>query len=426
MRFMGLSYRMQQAAEAGTTVAVAILGAGYVGRSLTDRLHAAPGMRPALIVNRTPERAVQCFVDAGYARDDVLVSDDCAVLTRAIKGGTPAVTTNPQLVKDLPIALVVAATGAIEYGALAIIDLLEHGIDVVSLNAEVDALLGPLLHRIAADHDAIYTIGDGDQPGAMLRQVEFVDGMGLDIVAAVNCKRHMDIFQNPEDSRPFAERDNTSVLMTTAFGDGTKMQIENAVVANVTGLKPDRRGMHGVETTIEKAATDIPNALESDNCIEFTLGGDFGAGVGVLGRSRGSRVMESALKLYKMGDGPNYFFFRPFHLVALEIPRTIAQVVLDRRPLGRHPAQRITEVVAVAKRELHRGDQLDGIGGFGCYGEVARVEEAAGLLPIGLSEFAAVTKSVAVNEPVALDHVEVSANAPVVALWERQKQECAA
>ena len=72
--------------------------------------------------------------------------------------------------------------------------------------------------------------------------------MGIEVVAAVNCKRNLDVHQNPDDSRPYAERDGTSVLMTTAFGDGTKMQIENAVVANLTGLVPDRLGMHGVET----------------------------------------------------------------------------------------------------------------------------------------------------------------------------------
>ena len=197
------------------------------------------------------------------------------------------------------------------------------------MNAEVDATIGWLLHHEAAAAGRIYTIGDGDQPGVLLRQLDFVSLMGIEMVAAVNCKRNLDVHQNPDDSRPYAERDGTSVLMTTAFGDGTKMQIENAVVANLTGLVPDRRGMHGVSTTVERAADDISAAISRHGVVEYTRGGDFGGGVGVVGLRRGPMV-QPYMRYGKLGDGPYYFYFRPYHLLHFEVPMTIADVVLDR------------------------------------------------------------------------------------------------
>jgi predicted homoserine dehydrogenase-like protein len=419
---MGAIKRMNQFAQDGNVVRVAILGAGYVGRCLVDQLGRSPGMRPAIVVNRTPANAVKAYEAAGVDAGGVVVSEDRDELATAIAEERAAVTTRPEVLTELPVDLVIAATGAMDYGASAMLHILEAGTDVISMNAEVDATLGALLHHTARVNGALYTIADGDQPGAMLRQLEFVEGMGLEILAAVNCKRHMDLHQNPDDSRPFAERDNTSVHMTTAFGDGTKMQIENAVVANVTGLVPDRRGMHGVRTTVDQARDDIPAALSRTGCVEYTLGGDFAAGIGVVGRSPGSPVLGSALKLYKMGDGPDYFFFRPYHLVALEVPKTVAEVVLDRQALGRHPAQQITEVVAMAKRGLRPGDALDGIGGHTCYGLVDTAERASGLLPIGLSGGARVIKPVGQDGPVPLDAVELNEDSAVVRLRRQQER----
>ena len=172
---------------------------------------------------------------------------------------------------------------------------------------------------------------------------------------------------------------------------------------------------------MEKAFADIPGALSKAGCIEFTLGGDFAAGIGVVARSPGSAVMESALKLYKMGDGPDYFFFRPYHLVALEISATIADVVLDREALGRHPARSVTEVVAVAKRDLSPGTGLDGIGGFTCYGLTDTTAGAEGLLPIGLSHHARVTRPIPKGEAVPLDAVELDDSAPIVRRWHEQR-----
>ena len=268
------------------------------------------------------------------------------------------------------IDVVVEVTGSIDYGARTTLAALEAGRNVVSMNAEVDATIGYLLHRVARDHGVVYTISDGDQPGGMLRTHSWVRAMGFEPIVVANCKRHLDRHQNPTTSAPYAERDGTSVEITTAAGDGTKLQIECAVVANVTGFEPDCRGMHGVPTTLERAVDDL-RAIESrDHVVEYTLGGDFGAGVFVVGRTHDHDAVARSLRFYKMGSGPDYLFFRPHTLAQFEMAETIADAWINGHSLATPAGPPVAEVVTMAKRDLRLGESLDGIGGFTCYGAI--------------------------------------------------------
>jgi predicted homoserine dehydrogenase-like protein len=415
---MALLARLADRAAQRGDVAVALVGAGFMGRGLVRQISMTPGMRLALVVARRPEVAVRACVEAGLR--EPVVSDSPDAIATAIRDGTPAVTRDATAATQLEdVDVVVEATGALDYGARVILDALAATKDVVSLNAELDATIGHLLHAEAERTGGVYTIGDGDQPGVLLRQIDFVAGMGLEIVAAVNCKRNLDVHQNPDDSRPYAERDQTSVAMTTAFGDGTKLQIENAVVANATGLVPEVRGMHGVETTLDRAVEDVTAALSRRGVVEYTLGGDFGGGVFVIGRSEDESVRHY-MRYSKLGDGPDFLFFRPYHLMHFEIPLTIAQAVLDRRPLGRPLGAPVAEVVAVAKRDLRPGDELDGIGGFCCYGHLDTAERAKGYLPIGLAAHGRVVEAVPADQAVPLAAVDLDEEAELVTLRARQ------
>ena len=377
-------------------------------------------MRPALVVNRTLDRAVEAYRLSGQRPEDVVRSDDPGVLAQAIADRRPAVSPTADVIPALgQLDVVCEVTGAMDHGARVILAAMAAGAHVVSMNAEVDATLGWLLHDAARRHGVVYTVSDGDQPGVLLRHLEFVSGMGFRIIAAVNCKRNLDVHQDRAQSAAYARRDSTSLFMTTAMGDGTKMQVENAVVANCTGLVPDVRGMHGVRTTLEHAARDIPAVLSRFGVVEYTLGGDFAAGVTVIGTSDEPEMTAPYMRYFKMGDGPHYSFFRPYHLVHLELPVTVAQVMLDRMALG-EVTRPVAEVVAVAKRDLRPGEPLDGIGGDCVYGHVDTVERAAGVLPVGLTDHARVTRHVARDQPVPLDAVELDEDAEIVRLRRAQ------
>lgn len=99
---------------------------------------------------------------------------------------------------------------------------------------------------------------------------------------------------------------------------------------------------------------------------------------------------------------------------------TVGEVALDRTALGEITAPPVAEVVTMAKRDLEAGEQLDGIGGFCCYGLADTVEGSAGLLPVGLSGHARTTRRVAQDEPIPLDAVELEEDAPIVRLRREQ------
>jgi len=276
------------------------------------------------------------------------------------------------------------------------------------------------LHCAAAAHGGVYTICDGDQPGVLMRTVDRVQQMAFEPVVAVNCKRHLDVHQSSAESAAYAARDATSLSLTVAAGDGTKMNIEQAVVANLTGMSPECRGMRGIPTTLEHALVDVLAAIDRDGVVEYTLGGDFGAGVFVIARAPEPDAVETALRFYKLGAGPEYLVYNPYTLVQFDMPRSIAEVALDGDPLWSPVGPPVADVVAVAKRDLRPGDVLDGIGGDCCYGQIDTVDGASGLLPIAFTEHARVVRSVAQDAPVALDAVEIDDTAPIVRLRAQQ------
>jgi len=399
-------------------VRVAIIGAGFIARGLVHRLARRPTMAPPILLSRRLGPALEILSRAGYGQSgSVTTSQDPRVLSEAVAAGRPAVTTDPDVLPEVSgIDVVVEATGAVDHGTRVMLDALRAGRHVVSMNAEADALLGHHLDAVAAAHGATYSIADGDQPGVLLRMMDETRHLGLDIAVALNCKRNLDVHQTRAHSRPYAERDGTSVEMTTSFGDGTKMHIENVVTANRSGLTVPPFGTPGVETNLERAASDVHEAGIASGTVHFTLGGDFGGGVLILARSGDPDFDAPRLRMLKMGDGPWYPLFRPYHLTFMEVPVTIEQLAAGGPALGQRVRTPTAVCVTIAKRDVAAGTELDGIGGDLCYGMAAAAEEGAELLPIGLAEHATLRRDVPQDEPISLDDVELDEDAFIVQL----------
>jgi predicted homoserine dehydrogenase-like protein len=413
--------RVAARAHAGRPIRAGIFGAGYVARGLAHLLERIDGFEPAVIVNRSPERGIEALRFAGIPAGDIAVAADAPGLERALSDGQHVVTQDAEAaITTDALDVLVEATGAIDYGATVMLAALEAGRSVVSINAEVDAAIGWLLHASARRSNGVYTICDGDQPGVQMRTVDQARQMGFDVIASVNCKRHLDVHQSSVESEAYATRDGTSIPITVAAGDGTKMNIEQAVVANLTGLRPECRGMHGIATTLDTALDDVLAKITEEGVVDYTIGGDFGAGVFVIARAPEPEAVQRALRFFKLGDGPEYLLFSPYTLAHFEMPRSLAEVVLDHEPLWSPAELPTADVVAVAKRDLAPGDRLDGIGSDACYGQIDTRERAEGFLPIAWAEHATVTKPVARDEPISLVAVEVDRSAPIVALCTQQ------
>lgn len=181
-----------------------------------------------------------------------------------------------------------------------------------------------------------------------------------------------------------------SAKMLCEFVDGSKTAIEMASVSNATGLIPDTRGMHAAKATVpELNKVFVPCAdggvLRSRGVVDFAVG--VHPGVFLVVATDNERIKEGLVQR-DMGEGPFYTLYRPFHLCSIEVPLTIAKGVLYGESSG-HPKKRLTsECLAVAKKDLKRGDTLDGIGEY-CYrGSIDTYETAKEqkLLPLGLAK----------------------------------------
>jgi predicted homoserine dehydrogenase-like protein len=185
------------------------------------------------------------------------------------------------------------------------------------------------------------------------------------------------------------------------------MNIENAVLANATGLVPEVRGMHGVKTSLPSALHDCLSTFKGRGVVDYTLGGNFGGGVFVIGHAEDPVMVQPLMKYLKMGDGPNYLFYRPYNLCHLETPLTIAEAVLDGEPTIAPLGAPLVEVIAIAKRDLNRGDILDGIGGYCIHGQIDTADRARGMLAVGLTDRARVLGTIRRGEPILLSEMEI-------------------
>jgi predicted homoserine dehydrogenase-like protein len=232
-----------------------------------------------------------------------------------------------------------------------------------------------------------------------------------------NIKGLHDPYRNPTTQESFARRWGQNPQMVTSFADGSKISFEQAVVANATGMGVARRGMLGptfeAGTPVEEAANVFPvdELLEGPGIVDYVVGAAPAPGVFVLGAHE-HPAQRHYLELYKLGEGPLYCFYTPYHLCHFEVPNTIGRAVLFADATLATRQRPTVEVVATAKVDLRAGDVLDGPGGYLTYGLCESVTTAAAerLLPMGLAEGCTLRHEVAKDEVLTRDDVELPAD----------------
>jgi predicted homoserine dehydrogenase-like protein len=402
-----------QAREAeGRPIRVACLGAGFIAQGLTNQIiHSVPGMRMVAAYNRRPQRAVDMFAYAG--REDAVVASTQDQLEDALRTGKPAVAEDAFLLaRSGQIDVLVDVTGSVEFGACVVLEAFRHKKDVVLLNAEIDATIGPILHTYADKYGAVLSACDGDEPGIQMNLYRWVKGLGLTPRVIGNIKGLQDPYRNPTTQRGFAERWGQNPAMVTSFADGSKISFEQAIVANATGFKVRSRGMsRGQEYRgdVMKIGSlyDIDEVRGVGGIVDYVVGTPL-TKVYCLAEHPDPK-QQHYLNLYKMGDGPLYSFFIPYHLVHFEVPNAIARVALFRDSLAKPLGGPVVEVCAVAKRDLKAGEILDDYGMYMTYGEAVNVEEmsAGRYLPEGIVEGCKLLRNVARDSVITYDDVSL-------------------
>jgi len=415
---IGLNEELKALEALGKRVRIGMIGAGQMGTDVVAEVSMMLGVDVVIAADVDLERAKNAFV-IGETKGEVVVAGTAAEADAAIEAGKYVAVDDYQILTDVKhIDVVLEATGIPEIGARAALRTARNKHDLAMMNVESDITVGPILRWYCEKKGQLYALAVGDEPAACKELFDFADSLGFTIVAAGKGKNNpLDRHSSPEDPeiQKEAARRGLSPNMLVEFVDGSKTMIEMAAVSNATGLIPDVRGMHGPVT--DRDHLNETFALKEDGGILNKIGVvDFGVGrvapgVFLIVRTDHPRLRE-AMVLRDMGNGPYYTLFRPFHLCSIEVPLTCAMLVI-RKKSNMVPLDRlVSEVFAIAKKDLSVGEELDRIGGVSYYSLIDTYETAKkeNLLPIGLAKGAKVVREIKMDKPIRFDDIQVQSS----------------
>ncbi len=427
----------QREAE-GRPIRVGLVGAGKFGGGLVAQLAQMRGIEIAAIAEQSIERAQRAYVMAGKLPEPMLQeAQDLNHLHDVIRSGKRAMVEDGLLLARCElIDVIVEATGLPEVGAWIAYHAILNRKHVVMVNVEADVVIGPILRRMADSAGVVYSMVDGDQPACTMRLVDWARTLGFEIVAAGRgTVLYADDPQGLPESVPqrfnltpeMVERRRVNLKMYNSFRDGTKAQVEMTALANAAGLVPDVRGMHEPSVNIleiprvfslkdeggllsQHGVVELANSVAGDG--RSLLPNGLKMGVFCVVRTDHPFTQEDLRDYYFMatgGDDHNYLLYRPYHLVAVEAPMSILSAVFHQQPTGSCLPVASAECITIAKRDLKAGETLDGGGGVTVLGacEKARIAQAEGLLPLGLSGGAKLKVDVAAGQAISYAMVDL-------------------
>lgn len=419
---MPIYHKLEALQQEGNFIRVGLIGAGQMGRGMISQIAAMKGMQVVATADIQTKNAVNAYENAGYSVADIVQTEEIEKAERAVAEGRVVVTSNMQLVLQLAsVDVIVDATGIPNLGAEIAWKSILAKKHIVMLNVETDVTVGPLLHQMARAAGVVYTGASGDEPAAIMELYHFAKTIGFrPLVIGKGKNNPLNLQANPDSAREQALKVNMNPKILASFQDGTKTMIEMTAVANATGFLPDIPGMHGPVATVDQltkvlAKKEEGGILNSYQTVEFVNG--IAPGVFVIVTSEQEEVHRE-MQYLKMGDGPNYVLFRPYHLTSLETPISVAKAYLEKEESIVPYHGLIAETVTVAKKDLQAGERLDGLGGFTSYGQIMDAREAKknNALPIGLADSSLiVTRDMKKGEILTFDDIEQT---KVQMIWE--------
>ncbi len=407
----------------GKPIRVGMIGAGATGRAIALQLATpVPGIRLAAIANRTRSHSERALREAGV--DEWADADSARAVEASIERGVTVLTDDPSALTTCDaLDVIVEVTGSVEPALRVTLDSFAHGKHVILVNAELDSLLGPILKVKADQAGVVVTNTDGDEPGVAMTLLRYLRSIGLRTVAAGNIKGMVDYYRTPETQKGFAEKYDQDVRKVTSFADATKLSMETTVLANATGFRAGRRGMYGFPCgNVRELANLLPaDQMLATGLVDYSLGAVPHTGAWVVVHEE-VPLKRAQLTYYRLGDGPFFVFYTPFHLPYIQIASTIARAAIHKDPTVAPMDGPVCEVVTMAKRDLKARETLDGVGGFCGYGLIDNASAAreVSALPISLSEGCILRRDISKDSVISFDDVDVPQGRLAGELWKEQ------
>ncbi len=429
---MNLSFMLKERAAQGTPVRIGQIGAGKFGTMHLAQTRLTTGMHLVGLADLLPDRARNRMMEVGWPAEQTQAKS----LGDALKTGATHVTDDAMSIITCPdIDVIVEATGDPATGIKLCLAAIEHGKHIVMVNVEADSVAGPLLAQKARDADVVYSLAWGDQPALVCEHVDWARACGFEVVAAGKGTRYHPTYHqsNPDTVwdilstyMHIENREHINPKMFNSFIDGTKSGIEMTAICNATGLVPqtdgltfppasrfelaeickprseggtlEKKGVTEVVSSVTRDGKDVPHNLVMGTYVVITSE---------------SAYTRECFKEYSMlpdKSGKYASLYRPTHMIGLELGLSIASAALRSEPTG-SPFCFNSDVVATAKRDLKKGEILDGEGGFCVWGKQTPAEMSLkeGYLPLGLAHKVALKRDIKAGERLKWEDVAYDA-----------------
>lgn len=297
---------------------------------------------------------------------------------------------------------------------------IEAGLPIVTMDSEFQVTTGSWF----VDKGLI-TEAEGDQPGclAALRR----DALAMDFEPLVygNIKGFLNHDPSESDMNYWASKNGLSITQTTSFTDGTKVQIEQAFVANAFDADIYRPGMLGPSAKTVEEGSQLLADVANQRSLDFEKPRALSdyilmAGCpGVFIAAKHQNYSRPYLNYLKMGDGPFYTLERTFHLCHLEVMKTVRAVLAHGEVLMNNSSQPRVSVATVAKKDLSKNHFIkQGIGSFDVRGEAVDIAENPDHVPIGLLLNGRLKQSVVKGQRLSMDDIELP-DTLAKTIWEK-------
>jgi len=427
--------------KARSPVRAGLIGAGDYGTAIVTQSTLVPLLEMLVVADVDEAAARAAYARAGVADDRIAACETRRSALAALESGMHVVTSDAMLLMELPLDVIVEATGIPESGALHAQEAIAHGKHVAMVNKEADSVVGPILKHMADRAGVVYTAVDGDQPGLLMGLVSWARSIGLDVICGgkardaefvydaqlrrLSCHgRAVDV---PEEHagalEPISGEEGGAAARIESrrkaladLPDGDPFDLcEMVVAANATGLVPDVPALHRPALRTREIPEVLCGAedggvlsrhgvIDMVTCLRSPSAPGFGGGVFVVVSCENdySRRALVGTGLMANSSGSAALIYRPHHLCGIETPLTILCAGLLGIPTGGADLRPRVDMVARAKRRLEAGTVLDAVHSTGPDLEALLVDaapvSAGGPLPLHMAEGHALSKAVAAGE----------------------------
>lgn len=354
---------------------IGIIGIGSMGKGIVFQSLITPGIQCVAAADIKIKKCINSLESTGQ---DYKIVHTIMEMHTAIEDGTVAFCEDGELLARCEMVdILIEASNSIIPAAQFAITALWHNKHLILMNSEIDLIFGIYLLQLALQNNLIYTSCDGDQYGIIKHLIDEIQSWGFQLVMAGNMKGFLNRYANPTTIVPEADKRNLDYRMCTSYTDGTKLCVEMALVANAFNLHTVTPGMYGPQARYVQDVLQCFNLedlwKERKPFVDYILAAQPGGGVFVVGHCDFA-YQRAMLEYYKMGKGPYYLFYRPYHLCHIEALSTVKKV--EKGEAFMQPSYGFrTNVYAYAKQNLKYGEMLDGIGGYTCYGLIENQED---------------------------------------------------